>query len=394
MFRIHLRLCFIAALVIGLPSITTADENDARKSLGQGIHHLHQGQLAEAIASFDVASVELSQDPRVYFFRGIAKSRTGQADAAKSDFQRGAQLEAFLGRQDIGLALQRIQGVERITIEEHRADARKLAKSRKLTVPDTNADNGDSNSGQAVSPVVVSEIPGEEDLAADENDPFSGENPERLGRGDAVAIPEAAAPTEPQIAADEGDVFGDFDDNANNDDSFPADDDFGNAEFDDSNFGATENPQGGSGSGAFGAIFRALTRTAAPGGEALMRNIGGAVPIPGVDAPAMDDDEGFTFDENESFDGEFGDGEFTEAASEDADDPFGSGAVPRIVDDEGAPLNDGFNSEDTPDEADDSDPFGDDSDPFGGDADPFGDDADPFGDDADPFGDDEDPFGS
>ena len=378
MFRIHLRLCFIAALVIALPAITTADENDARKSLGQGIHHLHQGQLAEAIASFDVASVELSQDPRVYFFRGIAKSRTGDADAAESDFQRGAQLEAFLGRQDIGLALQRIQGVERITIEQHRADARKLAKARKLTVPDTNADNDDSNSGQAGSPVVVSEIPGEEDLAADENDPFSGENPERLGRGEAEAIPEAAVPTEPQIAADEGDVFGDFDDDANSDDSFPADDDFGNAEFDDSNFGATENSEGGSGSGAFGAIFRAFTRTAAPGGEALMRNIGDAVPIPGAGGPPMGDDDSFDggFD-----DGGFDDNEFSEPGFGD-DDAFGSGAL----DDEGGPMNDGFNSEDTPDEADDSDPFDDDSDPFGDDADPFGDDADPFGDGEDPFG--------
>lgn len=373
MFRIHLRLCFIAALVFALPAITTADENDARKSLGQGIHHLHQGQLTEAIASFDVASVELSQDPRVYFFRGIAKSRTGDADAAESDFQRGAQLEAFLGRQDIGLALQRIQGVERITIEQHRTDARKLAKARKLTVPDTNADNNDSNSGQAVSPVVVSEIPGEEDLAADENDPFSGENPKRLGRGETEAIPEAAAPTEPQIAADEGDVFGDFDDDANSDDSFPADDNFGNAEFDDNNFGTTENSEGGSGSGAFGAIFRAFTRTAAPGGEALMRNIGEAVPIPGAGGPPMGDDD--------SFDGGFDDNEFSEPGFGD-DDAFGSGAL----DDEGGPMNDGFNSEDTPDEADDSDPFGDDSDPFGDDADPFGDDADPFGDGEDPFG--------
>ena len=381
MFRINLRLCLIGVFSIASAASTTADENDARKSLGQGIHQLHQGQLAEAIDSFDTASVELSQDPRVYFFRGIAKSRTGDAEAAQSDYQRGAQLEAILGRQDIGIALQRIQGSERITIEQHRADARKLAKARALTVPDTDADNGDSNSGQAVSPVVVSEIPGEEDLAADENDPFSGANPERLGRGVAEA-----APTEPQIAADEGDVFVDFDDDANSDDSLPADDGFGDAEFDDSDFGVAENPQGGSGSGAFGAIFRAFTRTAAPGGEALMRNIGGAVPIPGIDAPAMDDDEVFTLDENESFDGEFGDGEFTEAASEDADDPFGSGAVPRIVDDEGAPLNDDFNSEDTPDEADDSDPFSDDADPFGDDADPFGDGEDPFGDEADPFG--------
>ena len=72
-----------------------------------------------------------------------------------------------------------------------------------------------------------------------------------------------------------------------------------------------------------------------------------------------------------SFIGRFGD-----------DDAFGSGAL----DDEGGPMNDGFNSEDTTDEADDSDPFGDDSDPFGDDADPFGDDADPFGDGEDPFG--------
>src|SRR5690348_5303256 len=85
---------------------------------GRGVHAMHRGQYAEALAQFDMATGYDSDDPRIFFWRGIAKSRLGMRDDARVDFQIGAQLEVQQGRHDVGSALQRIQGGERLALEE------------------------------------------------------------------------------------------------------------------------------------------------------------------------------------------------------------------------------------------------------------------------------------
>ena len=136
---------------------------------------------------------------------------------------------------------------------------------------------------------------------------------------------------------------------------------------------------GSSNSGAFGAVFRAFTRTAIPVSpeqrDSLMRGIQQNIPIPNLsDGPPA---EGFPAVDNGD---PFGDDEDPFGGNED---PFGSGKAATSEDD---------------------DPFGgddeemtEDDDPFGGDDAEMTEDDDPFGgDDADdPFGgDDEDPFGN
>ena len=367
-------IAFLFSLLLAAGAESAGPE--ARKLLGQGVHSLYQGQLPEAIESFNLASVDLPEDPRIYFFRGVAKSRSGQTAEAIVDFQRGAKLEALLGRQDIGRSLQRIQGYERIEIERYRQSARKLAKAGKLLPPEIIAE--DRQGAQALPPneVVVTEIPAEDDLPNDSKDPFSADSQGLLGRGPNNQTTETPTPPQPEL--NESDNF----------DSDLADDAFAD-DFSDEN--STEDPfpddpevadqpanSGSSNSGALGAVFRAFTRSAMPistqQGEDLLRGIQQNVPVPGFsngpdanDFPPGNGGDPFGNEEEDPF----GDGE----------DTFGSGNA-EMAEDE-----DPFGNEDA-EMADDEDPFGNEDAEALEEEDPFG------NDDGDPFADDEDPFGN
>jgi hypothetical protein len=58
-------------------------------------------------------------DPRFFYYRGLAYHRLGSNDLAAKDFQTGSAVE---GKTliDVGIALERIQGPERTWLESFR----------------------------------------------------------------------------------------------------------------------------------------------------------------------------------------------------------------------------------------------------------------------------------
>lgn len=66
-----------------------------------------------------------SEDPRVYFFRGLGRFAIGNIDAAEIDFEAGANLEATgLARVNIPRSLERVQGPARRSLESYRRKAK------------------------------------------------------------------------------------------------------------------------------------------------------------------------------------------------------------------------------------------------------------------------------
>ena len=98
---------------------------DVPAGLGAGMHAFHGGDYA---ASFNWLSGVIeagSKDPRAFYFRGLAARRCGREFEAEADFLEGARLEAMgNGGWNVGRALERVQGADRLLIERYRAKAR------------------------------------------------------------------------------------------------------------------------------------------------------------------------------------------------------------------------------------------------------------------------------
>lgn len=95
------------------------DEARALKLYGKACHIFFQGGNDAVIATLDEAIGLDDGDPRMFYFRGLAKRRLGRSDEAAADFQRGGELERS-GAFAVGVALERIQGPERLVVEEYR----------------------------------------------------------------------------------------------------------------------------------------------------------------------------------------------------------------------------------------------------------------------------------
>ena len=117
------RWCVVLLAVGLLADFASAQSRAFSKHLSSGIHAVRQGRYVDAISHLDTASDINANDPRVYYFRGIAKDRMGQLDAAETDYQLGAQMEVVFGKQDVGRYLQRIQGGDRARLEQYRREA-------------------------------------------------------------------------------------------------------------------------------------------------------------------------------------------------------------------------------------------------------------------------------
>jgi hypothetical protein len=92
---------------------------------GQGVHAYFSGRSAQADELLSTAIAVDPQDPRPYYFRGLARLRQGRRADAISDLQIGASLEAQqLNRYAIGAALMRVQGADRLLLEQYRRAGR------------------------------------------------------------------------------------------------------------------------------------------------------------------------------------------------------------------------------------------------------------------------------
>ncbi len=129
-----------ATLFIGLFFAVSAvrAERDAseelRKMFGMGVHHYNAGQYVKAYDSFTRCVDGKTQDPSVFYYRGLALMQLGRAEDAGEDFQRGAELEikSPKSQTQVGYDLMNIQGPVRQKLEEYRTDAKLAAYEHRV----------------------------------------------------------------------------------------------------------------------------------------------------------------------------------------------------------------------------------------------------------------------
>jgi hypothetical protein len=366
----------LVMLVLGsMGRAVRADDFTAARQYGAGVHDFFQGRYFEAIEHFDRALAENGRDPRVYYFRGLAKRRLGWIDDARTDFLMGSQLEVALKRRDVGMALQRVQGADRLTVERFRREARALPEAMvQSVVPQPMRSIVQKPVARPPARAAVRHYAAAE-LPVDDSDPFREGAPGLLGRGEIEAVADQATSgvaqqaTQTDASTKTADEFGDEEpfgsgvvaeaqSDADVQDPFAADDTAG-TDSRPSASGAAATPArgGGANGGVLGAALRAFSRTMVPAetlsrqGEKIMEGMRGGAGGPRQPAEANRD----PFAEPAAANGESAGGTSAEAEP----DPF---AEPVVSD---TPANRSDQSTGQPQApADDSgDPFVDD-DPF------------------------------
>jgi tetratricopeptide (TPR) repeat protein len=100
---------------------------------GNGVHAFFDRNYEEAISILLKAEEIKSEDPRSYYFLGLAYLRQKKSERADRCFKKAAQLE-FSGRAirdyAVSESLRRIQGEERLRIEKIRTEERTNARIR------------------------------------------------------------------------------------------------------------------------------------------------------------------------------------------------------------------------------------------------------------------------
>jgi hypothetical protein len=119
----------VAWAVAGRPAVAafpvTSDSLPLAAAYGQGVHAFHAGDYQRSYDDLSQAIVAGTQDPRAYYFRGLAALRLGRLDEAEADFSSGAEREMNQsGDWRVGRSLERVQGVDRLRLERHRSRAR------------------------------------------------------------------------------------------------------------------------------------------------------------------------------------------------------------------------------------------------------------------------------
>ena len=142
---------------------------------GRAVHHFFRGDNVTAQEVLNEVIAAGSQDPRVYFYRGLAQARNGEIDAAMADFEQGAQLEID-GKKvvNVGKSLERIQGFHRVAIEKIRTHARLNARSKLLEMQRSRYDSMQQQGGASEGGLVVPpKVGGTSPSPLAPNDPFN-----------------------------------------------------------------------------------------------------------------------------------------------------------------------------------------------------------------------------
>lgn len=161
---------------------------------GRGVHRYFAGDYDSAYRLLSMAIDNGSQDPRTYYFRGLVAWNTGRPEEAREDWQTGAQLESQ-GEYGlvIGRSLARIQGSERLELEEIRQMARlkaqEMAQARAQARYQQTQDAEQQVLRQPGTGVVPPAPPAAAPTVVPDANPFAGD--------------EAAAAGEPEVQAEQ-----------------------------------------------------------------------------------------------------------------------------------------------------------------------------------------------
>lgn len=119
----------VVAAALFSPLSARAGDAVVTQMLGNGLHAYYSHNYTAAFETLSSVIAGGCQDPRAYYFRGLALLRLGADDSAAADFQKGAELESAGMTQvmTVARALERVQGSDRATLEQFRATARMTA---------------------------------------------------------------------------------------------------------------------------------------------------------------------------------------------------------------------------------------------------------------------------
>jgi hypothetical protein len=124
-FLAMLRVTLLALAVFVAFERTAHAQNAILAQLyGQGVHAYYSG---DSLKAYDLLTKAIDggiNDPRAYYFRGLACVAAGREFESEADYRAGADLEAKGNfGPAIGQALARIQGAHRMAIENMRQQA-------------------------------------------------------------------------------------------------------------------------------------------------------------------------------------------------------------------------------------------------------------------------------
>ena len=122
-----------ALLLAGCLQSTAAAQGVLDDTYGRGVHAYFAADYARAQEWLTAAVDAGSQDPRVFYFRGLTSVAIagGAFDAGAADFDKAANLEVSGGRVvNVNRALERIQGYTRSLIEDLRLRVRVANKDK------------------------------------------------------------------------------------------------------------------------------------------------------------------------------------------------------------------------------------------------------------------------
>jgi hypothetical protein len=164
-------ICAVAAALIATFA-SAREEAILAVAYGNGVHAYYAGDYQRSYEELSAAIDGGTQDPRAFYFRGLAALRLGRLDEADADFALGADAEAAgRGGWAVGRSLERIQGEQRLQLEKHRVRARMAAvqKRRESIVRHyTRLDDASPDVQRRLRPETIPGIPTPAGEAAEE----------------------------------------------------------------------------------------------------------------------------------------------------------------------------------------------------------------------------------
>jgi hypothetical protein len=203
------RSTFAACLILGCVSfgalIVRAQEfGTAETFYANGVQAYFRGCSAEAESLFSSLAGVDPDDPRALYFRALSLMQQGREDEACSDMEIGSQIEArFPTRFDIGKTLERVQGRNRLLLEQYRSRARQTALANPPLGPVRSADTAVLRERRVV-PLDEFSREGEPQSIVAPQAP-----PETFVPRTRVTAPPSAAPALPPAASPPTNPFGD-----------------------------------------------------------------------------------------------------------------------------------------------------------------------------------------
>jgi hypothetical protein len=127
------KIAFVMGVLLWLGAAhLPADELLLEQFYGNGVHSYNQGDFRGAYDALTSAVDGGTNDPRVFYFRGLTYLQLGRDPEAKSDFEKGAELEVGDSADvyPVNRSLERVQGSARKILEQYRTKIHAVAVQR------------------------------------------------------------------------------------------------------------------------------------------------------------------------------------------------------------------------------------------------------------------------